>query len=307
MKKLLLVAALSSLTAGAFAQNTTIYGRFNVSVERMKSAGVTSTELRNNSSRIGFKGTEDLGGGLKAGFQLEHGFNVDTGAATQGTAIWARQSEVNLGGSFGTIRLGNFASEAYFATADYISMHNHDTGTSSDALYAYAGKNGNKIAYRLPDMNGLTVEGAMSLKESGTDNSFDLAANYAMGALELGAGFEKNGSAKQFAVRANYAMGPFVLGGYVQRDTDVYASGSRSTFRLVGMYTMGTSELHLNVGRAGDYSNVANSDATQFTLGYNHNLSKRTKVYTYYTKVSDNGGVYGGDFNSFALGMRHNF
>lgn len=306
MKKLLLVAALSSLTASAFAQGTTIYGRLNVSAERVKAAGVTSTNLNNNASRIGFKGTEDLGGGLKAGVQLEHGFNVDTGVATHGTQFWARQSELNLSGNFGTLRLGNFTSEAYFATADYISMHNHDTGTSSDALYAYAGRNENKIAYRLPEMNGLSVEAAMSLKEGGTDNSYDIAANYSMGPLALGAGFEKNGDAKQFAVRALYEMGAITLAGYVQRDNDVYASGSRNTFRLAGMYTMGASELHLNVGRAGSYSNVANSAANQYTLGYNHNLSKRTKVYAFYTKVSDNGAIYG-DFSSLALGMRHNF
>jgi predicted porin len=312
MKRTLLLAAITCLGAGTAAaqSNITIYGRFNATVERQDNAGIKSTSLLNNSSRVGFKGTEDLGSGLKAGFQLEHGFNVDTGAATHGNAFWARQSEVNLGGRFGTLRLGNFTSEAYYATADYISMHNHDTGSSADALYAYIGRNTNKIAYRLPDFGALTLEGAVTLKEGAADHSYDLAANYAMGALQLGAGFEKLGSAKQFAIRANYETGPFVLAAYVQRDTDGFGPGlgSRTSVRLAGMYTFGVTELHLNLGRAGDYSKVANSDATQATVGVNHNLSKRTKVYGYYTKINASAATsYVGDFSSFALGVRHNF
>ncbi len=307
MKKSLLATSLTLVASAAFAQ-ATIYGRINTTVERQDSAGVKTTAVQNNSSRLGFKGTEDLGGGLKVGYQLEHGFNSDTGMATHGNGFWARQSEVNLAGQFGTLRLGNFTSEAYFATADYVSMHNHDTGTSSDALYAYVGRNANKVAYRSPDLGGLTLEGAVSLKEAGPDHSYDLAANYTMGPLALGAGFEKNGNAKQFAVRALYETGPFVFGGYVQRDTDAYGSGNRTTLRLSGMYAMGVTEFHLNFGRAGDYSNVSNSSANQATVGINYNLSKRTKVYGFYTKINDSAAnLYGNDFSSLAMGVRHNF
>ena len=69
----------------------------------------------------------------------------------------------------------------------------------------------------------------------------------------------------------------------------------------------------MNVGRANSWSKVDDSAATQWTLGYNYNLSKRTKVYTYYTKINNKKaaeygtGVAGDDFSSFALGVRHNF
>jgi predicted porin len=56
-----------------------------------------NTALQNNASRFGFKGTEDLGGGLTAGFQLDSGFNMDTGAQTSSSTFWSRQSKVNLG------------------------------------------------------------------------------------------------------------------------------------------------------------------------------------------------------------------
>ena len=91
------------------------------------------------------------------------------------------------------------------------------------------------------------------------------------------------------------------------------AAGSRNNFRLAGAYMMGASELHVNVGRANSWSNYANSAATQFTLGYNYNLSKRTKVYGYYTKVNNSAnadymtGANGVDFSSVAVGVRHNF
>ena len=318
----LAVLALLGSTA-AFAQSSvTLYGRVNTSVERQEVGNVKTTGLFNNASRFGFKGTEDLGGGLKAGFQLESGFSSDTGASDS-RGFFARQSEVNLSGGFGTVRLGNFIAESYYATADYVSMHNHDTGSSSDALYAGVMRDVNKIGYRTPTFGGLTIDAAVSLHEApaGTSgkNAFDLAANYNLGALALGAGYSKQGDVNQFAARALYTFGAFTVGGYVQRDENghSWASGKRNSFRLAGAYNLGASEFHVNVGRAGEYKNTPDSDATQYTLGYNYNLSKRTKVYGYYTRVSNSSGARyvlnnaatpaGSDFSSVAVGVRHNF
>jgi predicted porin len=311
MNKTLIVAAVSALAAGgALAQSSvTVYGRVNLTVEQTELADKKIVKVENNASRIGFKGTEDLGGGLKANFILEHGFNIDNGAASG--AFWGRQSEVNLAGGFGMVRLGNFTSEAYFATADYISMHNHDTGNSEDKLYAYLGRNGNKIAYRTPEfIKGLTAEAAISLGEGapGQTRTYDGAINYAMGPLQLGFGMERNNGSEQYAVRGLYEFGAFVAGAYVQQHKDK-TLGDRTLWRLSGAFNMGASEFHVNFGQAGEFDKLADSDATQFTLGYNYNLSKRTKVYTYYTKVDDSKGVsgFGADFQSFAVGVRHNF
>ena len=312
MKKTLVVAAVAALSAGtALAQGSvTLYGRVNVTAEQVDQDGVKTKYLNNNASRLGFKGSEDLGGGLRAGFQLEHGFDISTGIPS--AAFWGRQSEVNLGGGFGKIRLGRFTSEAYYATADYVSMHNHDTGLSEDELYAYIGRNTNKIGYRLPSlMKGLSVEAAVSAPENvaGQTRTWDGAVNYNVGALALGLGYEKNGSSNQVAGRALYEMGPFVFGGYVQRHKDAI-KGSRTIYRLSGMYVFGASELHLNYGHAGAFSNVSGSEASQGTVGYNYNLSKRTKVYTYYTRVDDAPGLKAvgvGDRKAIAFGVRHNF
>ena len=77
------------------------------------------------------------------------------------------------------------------------------------------------------------------------------------------------------------------------------SSGKYKAARLAAMYTMGASEFHLNVARA--------SYGEQMTLGYNYNLSKRTKVYAFYTAVDATTANKADDFNSFAVGVRHNF
>ena len=316
-RSLIVAAALASIGASAFAQSTVnLYGRLNLTIERQKVGSASNDwKMQNNSSRFGLKGSEDLGGGMKAGFQIESGFNPANGTASTPN-FWGRQSEVNLGGGFGMVRLGNFTSEAYYATSDYIGMHNHETGTSSDAFYAYIGRNTNKVAYRTPGFSGATFEGAVT--EGGSLNrTYDFAFNYDAGPLHLGAGYEKNApnnkNAKQFAVRGLYEMGAFTFGALIQRDTDGYGInyGDRTNYRLSGMYAMGSTEFHLNIGHAGDYNKkIGDQSANQFTVGINQNLSKRTKVYTFYTKVNDKAAVgqqVYGDFSSFAVGVRHNF
>ncbi|MDP2006564.1 MAG: porin [Rubrivivax sp.] len=311
MNKSLIIAAVSALAAtGALAQSSvTVYGRVNVTAESIERNNVKTKELIDNASRLGFKGVEDLGGGLKAGFLLEHRFDVSTGAAA--STFWAGDSLVSLSGGFGTIRLGRITSEAYYATADYISMNNHDTGTSADALYAYLGNNRNKIAYNTNSMGGLVLHAAVSASEGapGVARVWDVAATYDVGNLSLGAGYEKAGSANQYAIRGLYTMGAVTLGAYIQRDKNGYIAngGNRTNFRLTGMYAVGSSEFHAAYGKAGDYGNVSNSDADQLVLGYNYNLSKRTKVYGYYTKLDSAANAPYGDLSSLAVGVRHNF
>jgi len=308
-KHSLALAALALVAAGSAAaqSSVTLYGRVNLSVEREKAGSVKKTEIENNSSRLGLKGEEDLGGGMKAGFVLEHGFDPSTGVGA--TAFWGRQSELYLASNLGMVRLGNFGSEAQLATGDWVSMHNHDTGTSADRLYAYFGSDVNKIAYRAPTfVKNLTLEGSAAEATATAKRTYDLAANYEMGALKLGAGYNKQDTKKQAALRATYDIGAFTLGTYVQRDTNGIAAGSRTNLRLAGMYTLGASEFHVNVGTAGKIGSIANSKASQATLGYNYNLSKRTKLYSFYTRFNDGAAAaYGGDFSSLAVGVRHNF
>ncbi|HEX6708553.1 MAG TPA: porin [Albitalea sp.] len=321
MKRSIYLAALAALAStSAFAQSSvTVYGRLNATVERQKTGSNSIYALQNNASRIGFKGLEDLGGGLKAGFLIEHGFNVDTGAQSQ-TAFWARESNVYLQGTFGKVRLGNMGpTAAYFALADYISMHNHDTGTSSDAFYLYPGDARNMIAYTSPTFSGLQVEAQVGLGENQRPRTNVLAANYDAGPLHLGAGWVKQDKTKELGVRGLYELGAFTVGAYfIRNEFDVLGvTNKRNSYRVSGMYAIGEGEIHANVGWAGKIKSggttIANSDAMQYTIGYNHNLSKRTKVYGFYTAVNNkaaaayNVGTPGADFSSLAVGIRHNF
>ena len=328
LSRLMLAAVAVCGTSAVMAQSSvTIYGRVNTTIEQQKLGDNKATGVANNNSRIGFKGVEDLGNGLKAGFQLEAGFGSDDGS---GPLTFKRQSEVNLSGNFGMVRLGNFYPESYYATSDYIGMHNHETGSSSDALYYDAAwfdgtGTGNKLAYRTPTFNNFWAEASVSLHEKArtgaaavNKNAYDLAANYNNGPLSLGAGYSYWNSNYQAALRGLYTFGQFTVGAYYQRNKDDNAilgagAGTRNNFRLSGMYVLNASEFHVNVGHVDSWSKRKDTAATQWTLGYNYNLSKRTKVYTYYTKINNKKaaeygtGVAGDDFSSFALGIRHNF
>jgi len=332
-RALLAVLTVAGTSAALAQSGTLLYGRVNTTLEQRKSGDTQLTGLFNNSSRFGLRGVEDLGGGLKAGFQIESGFSSDTGVSDP--VFFRRQSELNLGGDFGLLRLGNFTAESYNTTLETTSLHNHDTGSSADLLYSYVMRDINKIAYRLPTFGGFTAEGAVSLSERAPDarNAYDLALVHGAGPVGLSLGYSRNksatdmfgtstGEARQAALRASYAIGAVNLGAYYQFATlDKVNRGTqdakRHAVRLAAMYRMGASEFHANFGRADKIklggTRQSGTAANQWTLGYNYNLSKRTKLYGYFTRLDNEArinyrsGALGEDFRSVAVGLRHNF
>jgi predicted porin len=319
MKKIAFVAAIAASVAApaAFAQSSvTLWGRINTSVESQKTGNADRVAaVQNNSSRLGVRGVEDLGGGLKAAFNLEHGLNSDTGVASGGTQFWSRQSNVELSGAFGTVRMGSWFPDSYFATVDRTSNHNHDTGTSSDALFSSIGFGfrTNKVAYFTPNINGFDAAIAVHAGEgtAGDARAYDLSANYQVGGLHIGGGYTQADTAakqKNYIVEADYAFGPFLVTGYAQRE-EVDGFRSRDIGRVSAMYAMGASEFHVNVGgtKAGGNGSFRTNGAKQWTLGYNYNLSKRTKVYGFYTAIDSTKANKVDDFSSLAVGVRHNF
>lgn len=337
-KKIFAMAATALLSGTAMAETgLTIYGRGNVSVEQQKVGNVSETVLVDNQSRIGVRANRDIAGGLTVGATLEAGINFTNGVHNP-DGFFAREANVSLGGAFGQVKLGRMAAtSAYFATADFVSNHNHDTGTSADALYdGFAiGKLKNAIGYKSPKLGDLTLEAQYGLKNGtgleGTDsrtlNPMALAANYGLGALNLGLGYERgdngftslnaNDYASQVTARAYYTLGALGFGGYYQKSSGTNAG--RSAYRLSAMYTMNQNEFHVNFGSAGNRAGVANTGADQFTLGYNYNLDKQTKVYALYTRTNNKAGAAynpgrmfaapenGQDINSYGVGVRYNF
>ncbi|MGA0612541.1 porin [Caldimonas sp. KR1-144] len=321
MKRIALAAALAAaFTGSAFAQSSvTLYGRINTTVEARKfsSADDEVYGMFNNASRWGLRGTEDLGGGLKAFFQLESGFGSDNGSGTGG---FSRDAYVGLNSaSLGQVKLGKFNTFGYYATVDYIGNFNHNTGlTSEDNLYGLAVTLNNAVEYVTPTFGGFTGSATVAAGEgSATQTKFyEVAGAYDMGALHLGAAWNKaeilgQDVVKGFTLGAWYAFGPFGVGAsFDQADRPVL--GKRDHVALTGMYTMGNSEFHLSYGWADEWDNAADTDAQQITLGYNYNLSKRTKVYAFFFKTNTGAaatdyGDPGEDIRSLGFGIRHNF
>ena len=343
MQRTLLVAAVTSAFAiPALAQvpaEIQIYGRVNVSAERIETDNSTvnqsNYELIDNSSRVGIRGNKELTPGLKAIFQIESNVGLDDGGQT-----WSsRDSFAGLQGAFGTFRAGRTIGPVYYATYDYISMHNHDTGTSSDALLngtvvGFQGFMNNTIWYTSPKIGPITIDAAFSLldetRTAGQDQPrhIGLVASYDTGPLHaalsyantqdsavLGAGSD----ATAWTIGGAYDFKFMVLGAlWEMADTEVGGVSIDSDYwRIAAMFPFGQHELHVNYGLVDADNDLG---AKQWTLGYNYNITKTTKVYAFYTMVdNDNNGSFvmnsastitpapGAQFTSIAVGLRHNF
>lgn len=136
MKRQLIAAAVLSTLAGVAAaqSNVTVYGRVDLSVAQ-QAAAPDNKEVRNGSgSRLGFRGTEDLGNGLKAVFQIEHRFNADEGTQSNATRFWEGKSIVGLEGSFGRLTLGREENPAYTYAQTVADPWGTDTVASNGSI-----------------------------------------------------------------------------------------------------------------------------------------------------------------------------
>ena len=352
-RKLLAAAVAAACATPALAQvpaEIQVYGRVNVSVERQTVSNSNNPAVANesnnvlvdNSSRIGFRGNKELGSGLKAIWQVESRVKLDDGA---GSTFSSRDSYAGLQGGFGTIRAGRSIGPVYYATYDYISMHNHDTGTSSDALLAgavvgNAGFMNNLLWYTSPKFGPITIDAAYSMGPTGTGEArvaglsqpryLGLVGSYDQGALHLALSYANTKNTSDLdagaPVVANndtaitfggaYDFKSFVLGALVEKSSSDLAAGGdgdRTYWRVSGMLPVGQHEFHLNYGQAGEMG--TDDGAKQYTLAYNYNITKTTKLYAFYTVVdNDTAGTFNGfaaapgaDFKSIAVGFRHNF
>lgn len=348
-KKLFLsmaAGAVVSLPVFADNSNVTIYGRLNVSLEETETknnpAGdISKTQVVDNSSRIGFRGKEELGDNFAAIFQVETRVHADTGGDT-----WAsRDSFVGLQGGFGTIRLGRTIGPVYYQTYDSLPENNHDTGNSSDALLAptifgNSGFMNNTVWYTSPSMGGFTVETAYSLLGESPLAGTNSRPHYAgvvgafdKGPLHVALSYAETKNSADLdptaAVKLNsdtavtlagvYDFKVVVLGLLYERAKSDLLVGDvkRNYYRTSIMVPIGQHEIHVYYGHVDHRldTNAADAGANQWTLGYNYNLSKRAKVFAFLTKVdNESNGNYGFltnlpgvDNQSVAAGIRHNF
>jgi predicted porin len=341
MKRIATLALAAAAAAGAHAQSTvTLFGVVDANVRHVKNGSQTVKSLSNNglnSSRLGFRGSEDLGGGLRASFWLEHGFNIDTGTQTDASRFWNRRSTVSLSGGFGELRLGRDFTPFYIGYADFDVFGDNGiaaAGKFSDRLGSNADtltRADNQVSYFLPAMGGLygqlsvsAGEGTGGKKSGGARigyNAGPLNVSLAYGRTEVTpiAGFDEH---EVIATGASYNFGPVRLSGYFLRDE--FANAKLDTVSIGAAVPLGNGTIRAAYTRANakgrNAAGVAidGNDADQVALGYVHALSKRTAIYATFARVDNDGAaayavatsptpVAGAKSTGYELGLRHTF
>jgi predicted porin len=322
MKKSLLALAVLGAVAGVAQAQTavTIYGAVDIGVIKVKNQ--TTALGRGDNNKIGFKGVEDLGGGLSALFQLELRFEPDTGTteSAPNRPLFQGQTRVGLKGDFGTIRLGRGLSAVQDAITAF-EPWSYDANRANLTAYSLAGYNGdpltpgssqnrfsNAIFYNSPVVSGFQFNGTLSSKETlpsgGTPitNPYSLSATYNNGPFAAIIGFERNAIETKFwNLGGTYTInGLKLIASYAQQKIDL--TDLKTKGGLLGLnYTIGSGVILAGYGR-NKPDNSAKTD--QFSIGYEYNLSKRTFLYVDgYNKRAP--GV--ANVNAFDVGVHHNF
>lgn len=350
MKKAFALSAFGLLgivgsTGTAMAQsNVTIYGVLDTYMAYTNATGKGSVVSMDGggyqANRIGFRGTEDLGGGLRANFQLENGFLSDTGGMADTTRLFNRQSWIGLGGGFGEVRAGRQNTPGFLMIARLDAFAGATFGSFLNNVSAYTPRYDNMLGYISPNMSGFKVQAYVGLGEQTAPrnglNSYMLGGEYESGPLYLGISSSLQNSANDnqsikstFAGGAyDYGMGKVFLGYYRGNNLGAAAATNvagvyYSAYSISANYRVTTQgTLGAGYGWAKD-SSGANRDARQFSLIGTYDLSKRTMLYSTYAHLSNkNGATFslsgagpitknvptaGGTVNGVQVGIRHLF
>ncbi len=329
----LILAMFGSVAGAACAQTSTvnIYGIIDAGVSRMDGGRSTLTFLplaligrpstwtldSSTSSRLGFRGSEDLGGGLKANFQIEHRLTPDTGGieprdGALTTIFWNGPTWVGLSSGFGEVRLGRqFVPAAQIGSSSDPWAYDYNVGGSSGFT---RGGNAltmakNAVGYRTPTMAGFTAEIMVAAGEGGAaaanapagrvGRNEGASVQYRAGPLWVGLGF--NNSRQEGTPVKNrytnlgiaYDLG-FVrpIASYSVGNNNVTGNPETRTYLIGATAPLGQGSLRAVVARydaaVGQNFNAANpslpaltggQDTTKFGLGYQYFLSKRTSVH----------------------------
>lgn len=342
MKQFAILAIAAAAAVSAQAQSSvTVFGILDASVRNVKNGGSDVSTLSSggiNSSRLGFRGTEDLGGGLRAGFWLEHGLNVDTGIQSDATRFWNRRSTVSLSGGFGELRLGRDFSPIYTGYSDFDVFG--DNGVAASGKFAdRLGTNvdtltraDNQVSYFLPQLGGVYGQVSVAAGEGvGGKKMTAGRIGYSQGPINVSVAYgitevtpiAGSDEHKVLAVGAAYNFGFMRLSGYYTQnefgpgEVQTYSVGATVPFgagTLRAAYTSANAK-----GRnATNTAAIDSNDSEQIALGYVYALSKRTSVYGTVARVENEGlaayavgtppaAVAGGKSTGYELGIRHSF
>ena len=323
---------LALASAASHAQTVTAYGRLALTVNQVKTGSANKQlELRDNASRLGFRGVEDLGGGLRASFGLEMGLSADTGVLPDPVF---RNSYVGLRGGWGTVALGRLdsanptGSPLYSQIIALTHFAPNDAGATATSTSMQNARNrtSNSIGYASPTWSGFNVLARYYLRGAGTAvdpedsaRSFDLGLNYQTGNLKFALGFandsRRSGLANnefddKWQAGINYqvlqGLEIYLLGG-VDRYKNTATSRRDVQYAVLGTaYSTGAYKVVFNLMQRDVQLSRTGSRKRQ-QLSYQYFLSKRTDLQAFI----DNDGIDSSRNNvrvrAVGMGVRHNF
>jgi predicted porin len=330
---------LGALSTTAAAQaSVTVYGildLYYVHEQGSNPAGsvnsIDAGAASSAGSRLGFKGREDLGGGLAAIFTAEMGFGPDTGAF-DGTGVgFGRQAFVGLQGNFGVLKFGRQYNPLFTGGSKYDPFSGAYEGFYNRLISLGAGKRlNNTVIYGTPDnLGGFNAEASYSLGEVPGDNS----------------------QGRAIGLQVGYANGPFITNFIYNNSNNIPVAGASivnmknigigaaynfKVAKLSALYQTNKSDASIASLDTRDYllgitvpfgadklmasyishknKAIGNADTTQIALGYSYALSKRTTLYTSYARISNDAaasiatpGTPGGIGKQFNAGINHTF
>jgi predicted porin len=295
---------------------------------KRKSSGVTG------GSRLGFKGSEDLGGGYKAAFQLETGFCADSAAGapnfcTGSNQFMGRQAHGDLSGAFGALSGGRQYSLGYLNLTTIDPFGTGYAGQVNNIVDAAGVRLNNSVHYTTPVVAGLTASGEVAFGET-TGNwksgrVLGASLNYASGPAYAGFSFydlanpDGSGSARRdYLLGGTYDFGVVKAHALVEKaDGDPTGAIRLDTLDLMAGVTLplaGGSLMASYIRH--DDRGVQNRDANQLGAAYNYPLSRRTSIYAAFARIAnENGAAFhvgnatetGTGDKAFNLGVVHNF
>ncbi|RYX89434.1 MAG: porin [Comamonadaceae bacterium] len=314
------IGAAASVVCGHATAQVTLYGQADVFVEHVDTGGGLSQRRVSSGgssvSRWGMRGSEDLGGGLKANFRLESGFNMDDGTA-QSDLLFSRWVHVGLSGPWGAVDGGRMWSPTFIVglKSDVLARNRtslitnmfRGASTAKGASGTVPGFLSNSVRYLTPNFNGLNGELMLTLGEAANkSNSGDGAGaniQYTNGPFYIGYGYQslKSGTAavpvaqptteKTHMLGATYNLSPVMLYATVNTNNSSAAGYLRSTnyqasvaWNIKGPHTVLAQVTSRKV------SGTA-VQARGWQLGYDLDLSKRTKLYARHARVTNKGGA----------------
>ena len=297
-------------SASAWALDLSIYGVGHLSADSIDNGTSSSGYLHSNSSRLGFKGSHDLGKGLSVLFQYESGVDLtgngsgdgNGGAASNGQIFTrARDSFVGVKGNFGTFLAGRLpALNQWLYDYNLFGDQVGDLGNvwGGDGL---PGRADHALYYRTPDFGGFSL-GLSHVPNQGTSGSrASIAkADYAAGGFKLSGAYGNFGQgtgksdSKASAIIASYDAGAFNAGAGWQREADIggVSGADRNKYTLgAAVKAGGSGTVKAQYASAGNLSGTSGTGAKQWAVGYDHAWDKNTTLYIAYAKTKNDTGV----------------